>query len=169
MKKVNLLDLTERFHILKLAILLLSIFSCILLGQVFFRRLWMGIIFIPLGVILYHSNIKALNLKERHRYETQFIDFLLGFSFALQAGFSSENALDMATDDLAIIYERSKLVKELKIVGKRVRNNERLGLALIDMAEKFRIDDMKEFAYVYEHACKTGGRLTSIIKKQVRG
>lgn len=165
MEKVNLSDVTDRYHIFKLGILIVSIFLCTLLGQVFFRRLWLGIVFIPLGVILYRSNCKALNLRERNKYETQFIDFLLGFSFALQAGFSSENAFDMATDDLSIVYERSKLVKELKNIGKRIRNNERLGYALVDMAERFRIDDMKEFAYVYEYAAKMGGRLTEIIKK----
>ncbi len=149
----------------KVVLFVLSAALCLLMGQIFFKRIWMGAVFIPLGMTAYRSGMKTIKLKRKLKYEDQFIDFLTSFSFALQAGFSSENAFKAAWSDISGVYERSEFIRHLGLIDKRLGNNERLEACFVEMAEEFGIEDMKEFAYIYEHAGKTGGNIRKIIQK----
>lgn len=115
-----------------------------------------------LGLSSYKEGKKA---KRRAELLLQFRDLLYSISASVSSGRSMRTALEEAREFCSATYEKEDyIMKELEYMQHKLENgNETATSVLWDFAKRSGIDDIEDFAQVYE-SCKTsGGDLKSAI------
>lgn len=123
---------------------------------------------------LFLSPYIFIHLKESRRMEEarrksilirQFKDGIMSVSFALNVGYSIENAFSQSIDELILLYgENSDIVSGFKNIVLRINQNENLEEILVDFANDCEVEDIMYFAEVFRYAKRSGGDLMSIIR-----
>ena len=86
-------------------------------------------------------------------------------SFALNVGYSIENAFGQAVDELTLMYRGdSDIVVKFKHIVIRLGQNENLEDILDDFAEESKVEDIMYFAEIFRYAKRSGGDLMAVIK-----
>lgn len=86
-------------------------------------------------------------------------------SFALNVGYSIENAFGQAVDELTLMYgDDSDIVVKFKLIVIRLGQNENLEDILDDFAEESKVEDIMYFAEIFRYARRSGGDLMAVIK-----
>ena len=130
-----------------------------------YNSLWAIILLLP--YIPWYLRIKKTELKERRKWELnlQFGDMIRSLSAVLESGYSVENAVTEAFNDLKLTYdENSMIMKELKILINHLRSNVPIEAAFAEFAERSCLEDVKSFSDVFSTAKRTGGNIISIIR-----
>lgn len=154
---------SEKFK--KAGICMAGVLAAIAMGIAFYGRWWAGIAVVPFIVIMVKKALAELEEKERLKNEEEFIDGVVAMSFALQAGYSVENAMVQAGMEMENLHGRSVMTREFQKAAVRAGRNEKPETVLAQAGERLGIDDIKEFASVFECAKKTGGNLVEIIRR----
>ena len=117
-------------------------------------------LFIPIYVILR----KKEDYKKRISRKTiEFSDGMQAVSFALNTGYSIENAYAEAVGELQLLYgDNSSIVKDFRMIVNRIRRNENLEDVMDDYAARM------NFAEIFRYAKRSGGDIPAIIKQTVR-
>lgn len=137
-----------------------------LILYLFYKSVFAFILMVP-AVIFYHRyNKKELEKKKREILNRQFKDALLSISGALRAGYSMENALTEARQEMEHMYgEDSPIGTELRKMTARLSIGVPLEMVFREFAETSRIEDIATFSEVFSIAKRTGGDLVEIIQK----
>ena len=105
---------------------------------------------------------------ERKKQETaqQFRQFLHLLSSMLAAGKSVENAFVSAEKDMRRFFPagRGSLADDIALVNGRVVNGEPIGTALGSFAERTGLDEIRQFAEVFEICKRSGGDLVEVAR-----
>ncbi len=102
--------------------------------------------------------------KRRRRLEIQFRETILSVSSNLQAGYSVENAFQEACHDIALLYgKESVMAVEMRLILRKVNNNEQLERALTNLADRSGVQDIRDFADIFQIAKRGGGDMRGII------
>ncbi len=121
---------------------------------------------IPIYVILRKKEDKE---KRKSRKTTEFSDGMQAVSFALNTGYSIENAFAEAVSELQLLYGKdSSIVSEFRMIVNRIKRNENLEDIMDDYADKMNIDDISYFAEIFRYAKRSGGDIPAIIKQTAR-
>ncbi len=142
-----------------------GVLAAIAMGIAFYGRWWAGVAFVPFIVIMVKKGLADLSEKERLKNEEEFIDGVVAVSFALQAGYSVENAMIQAGMEMENLHGKSVMTKEFQKAAVRAGRNEKPEEVLAQAGKRLGIEDIKEFASVFECAKKTGGNLVEIIRR----
>lgn len=119
---------------------------------------------IPFTIMTLKSKKESLCKKRRQKLETEFKDVILSVSSNLQAGYSVENAFGEAYQEIAVLYGKgSVMAVELKLMFRKLGNNEQLEDILTDLAKRSGVADIRDFADIFQIAKRSGGDLRSII------
>lgn len=140
-----------------------------LLNELFYKQYFVWIFIIPvfLVVIRYYRNTKIHQQTRKLNYE--FCEALSAFSVALQAGYSAENALCAAREDLEKVYGReSDLVREFQSMEHQMSLSVPLEKLFWDLAVRSTLEDFENFAAVFESAKRNGGNMEQIIRRTAR-
>lgn len=87
---------------------------------------------------------------------------------SLGAGYSMENAWRNAQVEMGRLYgEQSEFYLELCRMNQKIRMNEPLEKLLYEFACDTNIEDIRNFAEIYQYARRSGGNITEIIRKTV--
>jgi len=102
---------------------------------------------------------------DKKNFKKKFKDGIIAVSFALNVGYSIENAFGQAVDELALMYgDDSDIVVKFKLIVIRLGQNENLEDILDDFAEESKVEDIMYFAEIFRYAKRSGGDLMAVIK-----
>ena len=108
--------------------------------------------------------------EQRSLLSLQFRESILAVSTALNAGYSVENAFIEAYHDMRKMYgDDAPITKEYQRIVLRLRDNEQIEDIVRDFGRRSGIEDINDFAGVFESAKRIGGDMTAIIKKASSG
>ena len=114
--------------------------------------------------------MKMVRKEERKRSKknmnVQFRDMLVSLSCAMRAGYSVENALREAADEMKLTYGgESEICLQLKIMLNQLGMGMPVRDVFLDLAQRSGIEDINTFAQVFSIAQRSGGDMVEIIKK----
>ena len=137
-----------------------------LTAYVFYRSIIAFIAMLP-GIIPYARMRSGQNrAAERALLSVQFRESILAVSTALNAGYSVENAFIEAYHDMKEMYGTdAPITREYHKIVLRLRDNEQIEYIIRDMGRDSGIEDINDFAAVFESAKRIGGDMTKIIKR----
>ncbi|MCD7736217.1 MAG: type II secretion system F family protein [Lachnospiraceae bacterium] len=153
----------ERFKCLTIYVLL---DGCI--SYLFFRSVIAFIILLPGMALFFRVKKKALLNKRKKEITQQFLDGIQLMLAALQAGYSSENALREAKKELQKIYPpEAVIVQEFYRMDTQIEVSRNLEELMLDFGRRVDVPDIISFAEVFLTAKRTGGDLTAIIRNTI--
>jgi len=101
----------------------------------------------------------------RWQMDLEFREVMTGISSALNAGYSVENSFKEAKGDLLLLYgSNSVMVKELDIINSKLMLNQPLENVLMEFARRCEVEDINNFAEVFQTAKRTGGNLIDVAR-----
>lgn len=135
----------------------------------FYDRIWLGVFY-----ILFCYPYLLMQAKEQRKIQIrqsrmEFKEMLLSVYNSLSAGYSLENAVRAARDDLraAGTEKKSALEHELILLCKGLEMNQPVEELMDKMASNLGVDEALQFAQVLWIIKRNGGNLIQIIKKSV--
>ena len=108
---------------------------------------------------------KELLEKRKWQLNLQFGDAINSLSAVLESGYSVENAVFEAYNDLSLSYsEEAPIMIELKTITMMLKSNVPIEEAFLQFAKRSGLEDVKSFADIFATAKRTGGNIIEIIK-----
>ena len=93
-----------------------------------------------------------------------FKDFISALHAALQAGYSVENGVITAAEDVELLHGSSDLLcRELQRIAARLRVRIRIEDLFYELGERSDLDDIRMFAELLEVGKKTGGNVNQLL------
>ena len=137
--------------------------------MLFYSRVWMMAVLLPLGITYYNRLIKQVEDKGKRRFERQFQDALQSLEAQLNVGYSMENAIKEVQRDLQIMYDKKTLiVREFTYMARQLNLNVTAEIAWKDFAARIALPEVDTFVTVFSLAKRSGGDSIMIIKNAVR-
>ena len=100
--------------------------------------------------------------KKKEILRKEFREMMLSIGNSLSAGYSIENSLKTAKNDLLMYQENSMLAKELHLLINHLKINEPVDKLFLDMAERVDLEELYQFAQIVSIAKRSGGNLIEI-------
>jgi tight adherence protein B len=136
------------------------------IAYVFYQSLIAFALFLPAFIPYMKMRMKQAKKAEDLQLSLQFRESILAVSTALNAGYSVENAFIEAFHDMKDMYgDTAPITVEYRQIVARLRDNEQIEHILSDLAKTSGIDDINDFASVFESAKRIGGDMTKIIRR----
>ncbi len=142
-----------------------GVIFCLMTGFAFYGNLIAGMVFLAYLPIFCKKNFKILREKENLKIQDEFIDAITAMSFSLQAGYSVENALEQAADEAYKLHGNSVMTKQLRKGVAKTKRNVPTDKVFSEMAESLDMEEIRDFAEIFNCARKSGGNLVWIIRK----
>ena len=136
-----------------------------MMGLAFYGNVIAGAVFLFYLPFFCKRNFRIIREKEKLKVQEEFIDAITAMSFYLQAGYSVENSLELTAQEALKLHGNSRLTKELKKAVGKIKRNEPTGQVFTEMAESLDVEEIRDFAEIFNCAKKTGGNLVGIIRK----
>ena len=134
-------------------------------AYIFYENIFMALILSPYVYLHYKQRKKERAKKENNDFSKKFRDGIMSVSFALNVGYSIENAFVQAVEELELIYGReSDIVIKFRHIVIRLGQNENIEDIFMDFAEESGEEDIIYFAEIFRYAKRSGGDLISIIR-----
>lgn len=124
------------------------------------------VLLIPfLGLFLYQKR-QELKLKQQQTLQYQFKDFLIALSSSLMTGYSIENAMRQAEEEMKKLYGTNGLITaEIIRMNREIHVNIPIEECLERCGARTGLKDIMLFSEVFRVAKQSGGDLVSIMKK----
>lgn len=117
------------------------------------------------GKLFVSGRVKSIIAKRQSVLRRQFRELLDTLSASIASGRNVHDAIIGAYDDLGIIYsEDDYIMEELLVIRRGMANSIAIEDLLMDFGERSDIDDIKDFAGVFETCSKRGGNMKDIIR-----
>lgn len=133
---------------------------------VFYRSVLLSALLVPLAILYPKYRTRAIVAKRKKELNIQFKDMLYSLSSSISAGKSVEVAFREVFRDLSVLYPEPDtfiLLEVRRIIGK-LEMNETLEDALSDFAARARLEDVENFANVFNICKRSGGNIVEVIK-----
>lgn len=102
--------------------------------------------------------------RRKRKLEIEFREVILSVSSNLQAGYSVENAFQESYRDIVLLYgKESVMARELRLIFRKLSNNIQLEDALTNLADRSGVQDIRDFADIFQIAKRGGGDMRGII------
>lgn len=142
-------------------------YGIIFLGMVsktFYDSLYAWIFLLPFLFVYLEHTAKELQKKRKTELENAFRETILSVASNLQAGFSVENSFLEAGKDIELLYgKEADMTFELEYMKQQLHTNQTLETILLGLAERTQVEDIREFAFIFQIAKRTGGDLRQVI------
>lgn len=123
----------------------------------------------PLWIIYMKGWAEDMTAAKEAEFRDQFRDCIQAVAAALKAGYSAENAIREAKQDIGPMYPSDKrIMKELELIVRQLDMNRPVGMVLEDFSERAGQEDVENFVNVFIAAKKSGGDSIAMIRKAVR-
>lgn len=149
-----------------------------MISWLFYDSIIAWFLMLPLFVLSLKKKGIQLCQKRKRKLELEFRDVILSVASNLQAGYSVENAFREAYKDIVLLYgTESVMAGEMRLIFRKLSNNEQLESALLNLAKRSDVQDIRDFADIFSIAKRGGGDMRMIIantaaiigdKKEVR-
>ena len=142
--------------------LALSSFIAIL----FYKSIWAVLLFSPFAFFFLKFMKEKKKKARKCEFNQHFRQGILCLSAALNAGYSIENAFGEAIGDLSLMYdEDADIIQEFSWIRAQIALNKTVEEVLGDLAYRTGIEDVENFAEIFQTAKRTGGDLMKIIQQ----
>ncbi len=109
---------------------------------------------------------KSLLEKRKRQLTLQFSSFLDSLAVSLSSGMNMTESLSSAGNDLKMEYsENAYMVLETDEMIKGMNNNIPIEKMMMSLGERSQIDDIKNFAAVFDICFRAGGNIKDIVRK----
>lgn len=136
------------------------------LAVLFYKSVVAVILFSPFAWVYLKYREKGLMKKRKWEFNQQFKQGIMALSAALNAGYSIENSFREATKDLALMYEEdADIMREFSQISKQISMNKTVEECLAELANRSGIEDVENFAEIFQTAKRTGGDIMKIIQQ----
>lgn len=126
---------------------------------------WALIVLFPIGFLYYRSLEKECVEKRKSEFLLQFKEAIQSMAASLRAGYSVENAVKETYGELLRMYEKEEMIcKEFAFLVQQIRIRIPAEEAFEGLAERVRLEDVRNFANVFTAGKRSGGDMISIIK-----
>ena len=120
------------------------------------------------GLYVFRIEKKRYEGKRRRRLLMEFKNMINAMQSSLEAGNSIERALISSGGDMQDLYgSKSVMVREIRIIEKKLRLNIPLEKSMAEMAEKLDISEIYDFVEIISTIKRTGGNAVKIIRNTV--
>ncbi|MCF0134428.1 MAG: type II secretion system F family protein [Blautia sp.] len=144
----------------------LGVALCGMINYLFYQRMWLMFLSLPVIWLVYRWKKKELISARKRRLNYQFRDALNAMSVAVQAGYSVENAVKACVRDLSMLYEKDEdILVEFRYIESQLQLSVQVEELFLDFGERSGIEDIRNFAAVFQTAKRTGGDMNHIIRK----
>jgi Flp pilus assembly protein TadB len=148
--------------------IVLHILSCAfftaMVSWLFYDSVIAWILLMPLSLFSFREQERAQCQQRKRRLEIEFREVILSVSSNLQAGYSVENAFQESYRDIVLLYGRdSVMAVELQLLFRKLNNNEQLEHAFSNLAKRSNVQDIRDFADIFQIAKRGGGDMRGII------
>jgi tight adherence protein B len=143
----------------------------IILGLAYvFYDSWIGFFcLLPLLLPMFKVWYVGIAKKKENLFREQFKDSMQALAVALNVGYSVENAIREARDDLSRIYPKNtRIMKEFTQMLNQMEMNLTVEQVLRNFAENVKQEDVKSFVEVFSIAKRMGGDSIEILKTTAR-
>lgn len=135
-----------------------------MVGLLFYDSIIAWILLMPIVLVSLKDKGRTECQRRKRKLETEFREVILSVSSNLQAGYSVENAFQESYNDIVLLYGReSVMAKELRLLFRKLSNNEQLEFALTNLADRSGLQDIRDFADIFQIAKRGGGDMRGII------
>ena len=141
----------------------------ILLAFLFYRSVW-GMCCFPIVFYVISKREKDVaKVRQEQKLLEEFVNGIGVLNTSLQAGFSMENAWVEVQKELLVMYgEESQLYKEVKEINRCVALNVPVEKLLLNFAYRSTLEDIIDFAELFEYGKRSGGNWRRIIQDAVQ-
>ena len=127
------------------------------IAYLFYKSIWAVLFGAPFAWFYVKAQEKKMAEARKWEFNQQFKQGILALSAALNAGYSVENAFGEATRDLALLYEEdADIIREFAGITKQLAMNKTVEECLVDLGERTGIEDVENFAEIFQTAKRTG-------------
>lgn len=146
-----------------IALAAMAIFA---VGFIFYRSVIFSALLTPLALLYPRFKTREISKKRKTELNIQFRDMLYSLSSSLSAGKSVETAFKEVLRDLAVLYPdpETDIIRETEHIVKRIELNENIEALLADFARRSHIEDIENFADVFQTCKRTGGNIVEVIR-----
>lgn len=139
----------------------------VLICWLFYDRIWIVIFMWPLLVPWMRHQREKQNREEKEKLRRDVREMMQFISNGLSVGYSLENALKAACQDMKAARGSSpgKLVKELEILTEAIKVNSQADQLLLKMADRINLEELHQFAQIVSIVKRSGGNLIEIISR----
>lgn len=142
--------------------------ACLGTGELLYRNMAVGLLLLPVFPLLRKRWEGQRCQEEAGEHAIQFKDALISIKASLEAGYSMENAILAAGEDLACIYPEGCFIREeLGKIARGIANSVPVEEAFHGLAVRSGLEDVQSFAEIYRTARKSGGDLLRVIQSSV--
>lgn len=167
-KGIKLIDNYNIYHYNKnelSALIIQGIFLCILLGYLFYNNILGVLVLLPFTFLNVKNKKTDYVLNRKWQLTKEFKDGLSSLIAALNAGYSVENAISQAANDLKQMHEKESLIiTEFDTIVSKLQMNQNTEEVFHDFGERSDVEDIKNFADVFKTAKRTGGDIIRIMR-----
>lgn len=129
----------------------------------FYKRVLVFFLFLPVGFFLYRARIREIGQARRKKLERDFREAIGFIAISLRAGYSVENAFLEAERDLAdVIGADADMTLEMHRINMRIRLSVPVEKILDDFAIRSGSEEIGNFASVFYTARKLGGNMSQV-------
>ncbi len=144
--------------------ILLGALSAAVTAWLFYDSVTAWFLLMPFVLLSLKDKGRQLCRKRIRKLEVEFREVILGVSANLQAGYSVENAFREAYRDIVLLYgSECVMAVELRLMFRRLENNEQLEQVLANLADRSGVQDIRDFADIFQIAKRGGGDMRGII------
>lgn len=135
-----------------------------MIAYLFYDSVFAFLLLLPFAVLSLKEKREQLCRKRKQKLEAEFRDVILSVSSNLQTGYSFENAFQEAYKEIVVLYGNESLMAgELRLLLRKLANNEQLEDVLLNLAKRSGVQDIRDFADIFQIAKRGGGNLQAII------
>ncbi len=143
-----------------------SIFIVLLFDYFFYRSIWFLLPLLGVGYWYYQMEKRALLEKKREEAREQFKELMLLAATGQKAGYSAENAFLSSYQDMKALFGKDSCVcRMISILKSGRENNIAFSTLWQKIGNELEIEEINEFAQVYEISQKSSGNMASIMEK----
>ncbi|MDE7205743.1 MAG: type II secretion system protein F, partial [Lachnospiraceae bacterium] len=155
------------YHFSKKELTIYAVLESAFIGMtayLFYDSIFAFLLLMPLAVVFLKKKKEQLCRKRKRKLEAEFRDVILSVSSNLQAGYSFENAFQEAYKEIVILYGGESLMAcELRLLLRKLANNEQLEDVLLNLAKRSGVQDIRDFADIFQIEKRGGGNMQAII------
>lgn len=144
--------------------ILMGALSAVVIAWLFYDSIIAWVLLMPFVFYSLKDKCRKQCRKRKRRLELEFREVILSVSSNLQAGYSVENAFHEAYRDIVLLYGKdSVMAAELRLMFRKLENNDQLENILANLAYRSGVQDIRDFADIFQIAKRGGGDMRGII------
>lgn len=142
----------------------LGIGFCGLTAYTFYRSFLIFCLFLPVGAAYPLVRRKSLKEERLFRLNQEFKEGIQILAANLSAGYSVENALANSVRELDLVFGQTGMIKrEFSFMAQQIRMNRPAEQVLFEFSRRSGLEDVRNFAQVFNAARRSGGDLVAVI------